>query len=136
VRAALVPGDSVRIMLHYSQGGSAAGAQWFFDHISQAGVPYDLIGLSYYPWWHGTIGAMAATVRTMAARYNRDVIVVETSYPWRAGAGKPSRRPRADDLARHGGGTGAVPARRRGFDVGRAAGHGLGVICGIPRRSR
>src|SRR5216683_3339825 len=53
VRATLAPGDSVRIMLHYSGGGNAAGTRWFFDHMNRHGVPYDLIGLSYYPWWHG-----------------------------------------------------------------------------------
>jgi arabinogalactan endo-1,4-beta-galactosidase len=85
VRGALVPGDSVRIMLHYSQGGNSGGTQWFFDHVNAGGVPYDLIGLSYYPWWHGTLAALQANLRATALRYGRDIVVVETSYPWRAG---------------------------------------------------
>lgn len=85
VRGALGAGDSVRIMLHYSQGGNAAATQWFFDHINAYGVSYDMIGLSYYPWWHGTIAELTANLRATAARYSRDVMVVETSYPWRAG---------------------------------------------------
>ena len=85
VRDALGPGDSVRIMLHYSQGGDAGGTQWFFDHMNAYGVPYDVIGLSYYPWWHGTLSRLAANLRSTAVRYGRDIVVVETSYPWRAG---------------------------------------------------
>jgi arabinogalactan endo-1,4-beta-galactosidase len=85
VRDALGPGDTVRIMLQYSQGGDAGGTQWFFDHMNGYGVPYDVIGLSYYPWWHGTLDALAANLRATAARYGKDVMVVETSYPWRAG---------------------------------------------------
>ncbi len=85
VRGALRPGESVRIMLHYSQGGSAGGTQWFFDHMDAQGVPYDLIGLSYYPWWHGTLGELRGNLQATAQRYARDIMVVETSYPWRAG---------------------------------------------------
>ena len=85
VRSALGPGDSVRIMLQYSQGASTGGTQWFVDHVNAAGVPYDLLGLSYYPWWHGTLAALRANLRATAQRYGVDVMVVETAYPWRAG---------------------------------------------------
>lgn len=85
VRAGLLPGDSVRVMLHYSQGGSTGGTQWFFDHLEAYAVPYDLIGLSYYPWWHGTLAALQGNLQATAGRYGRDIMVVETSYPWRAG---------------------------------------------------
>lgn len=84
VRDALGPADTVRIMLHYSQGGDAGGTQWFFDHMHAYGVPYDLIGLSYYPWWHGTLAALTANLQATASRYGKDIVVVETSYPWRA----------------------------------------------------
>ena len=85
VQSALGPGDSVRIMLQYSQGGSTGGTQWFFDHMEAYGVPYDVIGLSYYPWWHGTLASLRVNLLATARRYGRDVMVVETSYPWRGG---------------------------------------------------
>jgi len=85
VRDALRPGDSVAIVIHYSRGADAGATRWFFDHIEAAGVPYDVIGLSYYPWWHGTYGALSSNLNAAAARYHRPVMVVETSYPWRAG---------------------------------------------------
>ncbi len=85
VRDALGPADTVRILLHYSQGGDATGTQWFFDHMAAYGVPYDVIGLSYYPFWHGTLGDLATNLRATAQRYGKDIMVVETTYPWRSG---------------------------------------------------
>jgi arabinogalactan endo-1,4-beta-galactosidase len=85
VRAALGPADSVRIMVHYSQGGNPDRTRWFLDHLDAAGVAYDLIGLSYYPWWHGPLAGLRANLVATAERYGRDIMVVEAGYPWRAG---------------------------------------------------
>ena len=85
VRDSLPPGAAVRVMVHYSQGANAGGTQWFFDHVNARGVDYDLIGLSYYPWWHGTLAEVAGNLQATAQRYGRDIMVVETAYPWRAG---------------------------------------------------
>lgn len=85
VRGTLAPGDSVRIMVHYSQGANPGGTGWFFDHLETYGVSYDMIGLSYYPWWHGSLSALRTNLLSAAQRYERDVMVVEAAYPWRAG---------------------------------------------------
>ncbi len=85
VRGALPGRATVRIMVHYSRGGDAGGTRWFFDHVASAGVPFDVIGLSYYPFWHGSLGAARSNLQATAVRYDRDVMVVETTYPWRAG---------------------------------------------------
>jgi arabinogalactan endo-1,4-beta-galactosidase len=85
VKDALAGGDSVRIMLHYGQGGAIESTRWFFDHVAAYGVPYDLIGLSYYPIWHGPLSALQGNLLQTAARYGKNIVVVETSYPWRAG---------------------------------------------------
>lgn len=85
VRAGAGAGANVRILIHYSGGGNDAGARWFFDHVQGQGVDWDVIGLSYYPWWHGRIGDLTTTMNDLAARYSKDVMVVETAYPWRTG---------------------------------------------------
>ena len=85
VRDSLGPADTVRVMLHYSQGGDEGGTKWFFDHMNAYGVPYDLVGLSWYPWWHGTLAQLVANLHAAASRYDRGIVVVETSYPWRTG---------------------------------------------------
>ena len=45
-------------------------------------MPVDVIGLSYYPFWHGTLSDLRANVDDLATRYHRDVAVVETQYGW------------------------------------------------------
>jgi arabinogalactan endo-1,4-beta-galactosidase len=85
VKDALAAGDSVRILLHYGQGGDVLGTRWFYDHMAAYGVPYDLLGLSYYPIWHGPLSTLQSNLQAAAARFGKDVVVVETAYPWRAG---------------------------------------------------
>lgn len=96
VRAGLTPADTVRVLVHYSNGGSTGGTRWFFDHLEAYGVSYDLIGLSYYPMWHGPLADLRANLQATAARYGRDILVVETAYPWRAGGWEGMGPNRAD----------------------------------------
>jgi len=42
------------IMLHLDAGGNNAACRHFLDRVLAREVPCDAIGLSYYPWWHGT----------------------------------------------------------------------------------
>ncbi|MEM8487533.1 MAG: glycosyl hydrolase 53 family protein [Bacteroidota bacterium] len=75
--------EDVEIILHTDRGGDVGGATWFFDNITSSGtVDFDMIGLSYYPWWHGSLEAMEQTVNTVAAKYKKPVFIAETAYPW------------------------------------------------------
>ncbi|NQT27724.1 glycosyl hydrolase 53 family protein [candidate division KSB1 bacterium] len=82
VRESCAGGDSIQIMIHIDRGGSNSGSRWFFDNLHAENVEYDIIGLSYYPWWHGTLGQLTSNLNDLAARYDKDIIVVETAYPW------------------------------------------------------
>jgi arabinogalactan endo-1,4-beta-galactosidase len=72
----------LRIMLHWDQGGDNAWSRQFFDNITAQGVPFDVIGLSYYPFWHGTLVALRTNVDDLAVRYDKDVMVAEHQYAW------------------------------------------------------
>ena len=52
----------------------------FFDQIRAYGVPYDVIGFSFYPWSHGTIADLRANLAFASKEYDKDVMVVETGY--------------------------------------------------------
>lgn len=84
VRTATTAADSVQVMIHYSGGANIAGTGWFYDLVAAQGVVYDLIGLSYYPWWHGNVQQLRDNLTMVALRYGKDILVVETAYPWRA----------------------------------------------------
>jgi arabinogalactan endo-1,4-beta-galactosidase len=83
VKAAVGTGETVRIMIHIDRGGDRRGTAWFFDHLARHGVPFDIIGLSYYPWWHGPLAALRGNLAATARAYRKDVMIVETAYPYR-----------------------------------------------------
>jgi arabinogalactan endo-1,4-beta-galactosidase len=83
VRSATTPKDHVRIIVHIDCGGDWPVTQWYFDHLNQAHVDYDVIGQSYYPNWHGTIENLRDNLRETIEHYHKDVMVVETAYPSR-----------------------------------------------------
>jgi arabinogalactan endo-1,4-beta-galactosidase len=69
-----------RVMLHLAEGGKNEQARWWFDNAIQREVPFDLIGVSYYAYWHGTLADLQENINDISARYDKDVIVVETAY--------------------------------------------------------
>ena len=83
VRSATTPADHVRIIVHIDCGGDWPVTQWYFDHLNQAQVDYDVIGQSFYPNWHGTIENLRDNLRETIEHYHKDVMVVETAYPSR-----------------------------------------------------
>lgn len=82
LREALTEKDDVRIMLHLDRGADNRACQYFLDRMMQLGVDYDVIGLSYYPWWHGTLQQVSDNLADLAVRYGKDLVIVETAYPW------------------------------------------------------
>ena len=70
-------------MIHIDQGGSIAKTKYFFDNLNRYKISYDVIGFSYYPWWHGTLMDLRENLAFAANTYGKDVIVVETAYNWR-----------------------------------------------------
>ena len=45
-------------------------------------MPFDVIGASYYGYWHGSLGDLQRNLNDVSQRYGKDVIVVETAYPF------------------------------------------------------
>ena len=78
-------GDRPRplIMIHIDRGGDMKGTKAFFDKINAYKIPFDVIGQSYYPWWHGTLLDLRENLAFMATEYHKDIIVVEAAYNWR-----------------------------------------------------
>lgn len=74
--------DQIPIMLHIDSGGNQAVSHWFFDHIEEENVLYDMIGLSFYPWWHGSLEDLQNNMTMLVERYDKPIVVVETAYPW------------------------------------------------------
>lgn len=71
------------IMIHIDKGGNKKRTKAFFDKWNSYGVGYDIIGQSYYPWWHGSLLDLRDNLTFMANVYQKDIIVVEVAYNWK-----------------------------------------------------
>jgi arabinogalactan endo-1,4-beta-galactosidase len=79
---AAASGPTPASMVHIAAGGDAVRAVQFFARLRAHGVAPDLLGLSYYPFWNGSLADVGRTVSALAADSGTDVLVVETAHPW------------------------------------------------------
>lgn len=66
-----------QIMLHIDRGADWKGTRWFFEQVEAHGLAYDLMGQSYYPFFHGGIELFRETMQMSAARFGKPIVVVE-----------------------------------------------------------
>ena len=77
-------------MIHIDRGGDRGATESFLNHCRKYGVEYDVIGQSYYPWWHGSLDDLRDNLAFMANEYDKDI------YPRRGRLQLAARRvPRA-----------------------------------------
>jgi arabinogalactan endo-1,4-beta-galactosidase len=80
-------GHRLQVMLHFDQGGDNVQSQQFYSNLTSRGVPFDVIGLSYYPFFHGTISQMRGNVDALAGQFHKPIIIAETQYAWTMSSG-------------------------------------------------
>jgi arabinogalactan endo-1,4-beta-galactosidase len=68
------------IMIHIDQGGNKERTKYFFNHLLSYGIDFDVIGQSYYPWWHGSLLDLRDNLYFMATEYKKPIILVEVAY--------------------------------------------------------
>ncbi|HLX72757.1 MAG TPA: glycosyl hydrolase 53 family protein [Verrucomicrobiae bacterium] len=71
-----------KIIVHIDRGGDWSTTEWFFDNLKAQGVPYDIIGESYYPFFHGPLMNLNTCLSNAAIRYRKPIIVAEDAFPW------------------------------------------------------
>jgi arabinogalactan endo-1,4-beta-galactosidase len=74
--------DMPKIVVHIDRGADWNATKWFFDNLNKQGVPYDIIGESYYPFYHGPLTNAACCITNAAQRYGKPVFIAETDLPW------------------------------------------------------
>ena len=73
-----------KVILHLDQGNNSKRFRTWFDSATVHGAKYDVIGLSYYPYWLAgkpdytlSIDDLGNNMNDLASRYNKEVMVVE-----------------------------------------------------------
>lgn len=78
IRGARAAGD-IPVMLHLDNGGNAAMYRNWFDHYMERGEDFQIIGLSYYPFWHGSLEDLQNNMNDLVVRYGKELVIAEVS---------------------------------------------------------
>ena len=76
------PQKKIRIAIHLAEGGDNDLYRTVFDELTKRKVDFDIIGLSYYSFWHGPLDQFADNMIDISERYEKDVVVLEAAYPY------------------------------------------------------
>ena len=71
-----------KIIVHIDRGGDWLRTKWFFDNLNYQHVPYDIIGESYYPFWHGSPASLNICLSNAAIRYGKPILIAEDAFPF------------------------------------------------------
>ena len=70
--------NDTKIILHFA---GIEGSDWFFNQVNT--LDYDIIGLSYYPIWHGkSLNNLKTKMQYLSEIHNKKIVIAETAYPF------------------------------------------------------
>lgn len=79
IRAVRSLDQEIPIMIHLDNGGNAPMYRDWFDHYLERGEEFQIIGLSYYPFWHGSLEELKNNMNDLAVRYGKELVIAEVS---------------------------------------------------------
>ncbi|MBU5594086.1 glycosyl hydrolase 53 family protein [Amphibacillus sp. MSJ-3] len=72
--------DELKIIIHLDFGGANDLYRGWFDQATDRKLDFDIIGLSYYPYWHNCLDDLSYNLKDIMTRYKKDTMIVETAY--------------------------------------------------------
>lgn len=73
-------GKDIQIAVHYTDIDKAGEIDKVTAQLDEAGVDYDVFGMSYYAYWHGSMENMQEVARSIQEKYGKKVVIAETAY--------------------------------------------------------
>ncbi len=68
------------VAVHFTNPEKAGRLDGYANTLKNAGLDYDVLGTSYYPYWHGSLSNLSSVLSGVANKYDKKVMVMETSY--------------------------------------------------------
>jgi len=68
------------ICIHLERSYDQDVYQEFFTELEKANVEYDIIGASYYPYWHHTVDDLYLNLNRCKNRFKKKIMVMELGY--------------------------------------------------------
>lgn len=73
-----------KIVLHNERVAKPQSLTYFYNKMKEYNVDYDIIGLSYYPYFHGNMTVLKKALDTLTSSYrNKEIMIVETGYSYK-----------------------------------------------------
>ena len=80
LRAVKAAAPGVQTMIHLDNGGwHGLYRSWFDSYRINGGADFDWIGLSYYPFWHGSLEQLRDNMHRLSRTLGKPMLIVETS---------------------------------------------------------
>ena len=70
----------IQVVIHYTNIESNGEIDSLASNLQNNDVDYDMMGLSYYPFWDGSFDNMQRISKYIQKTYNKKVMIAETSY--------------------------------------------------------
>ena len=70
----------IQIVVHYTNIEDLGQIDGLVSNLENAKLDYDILGLSYYPFWDGNNENMQKVARMIQEKYGKEVVIAETSY--------------------------------------------------------
>lgn len=70
----------IQIAVHYTSITNKAQVDSLVANLENEEIDYDIVALSYYPFWDGSMKNMQRVVQLIQERYGKKVVIAETSY--------------------------------------------------------
>ena len=72
-----------KIILHTERVAKPSIMLNFYNQMRSKQVDYDIIGLSYYPYFHGNLSTLASGLNNLSNSFqDKDIMIVETGYSY------------------------------------------------------
>ena len=72
-----------KVILHTERVQQTNVLSNFYTKMKNANIDYDIIGLSYYPAWHGNLATLESALNAMTTAFpDKDIMIVETGYSY------------------------------------------------------
>ena len=75
-------GREMEIVVHYTSVDDSVATLRRAETLKKYDIDYDIFGISYYNYWHGSFENMTNVLKEISATYGKKTCIMETAYPF------------------------------------------------------